>query len=304
MNEGSRRAIVAALLANLGIAAAKFVGFAFTGAASMLAEAVHSVADTGNQGLLFLGGARARKRPDEEHPFGHGHERYFWGFVVAMVLFTMGALFAIYEGVDKLRHPHALESPVWAVAILGVAIVLEALSFRTALREARALRGGESWWQFIRHTKTPELPVVMLEDSGALVGLGFALLGIGLSVLTGNPRFDALGSIAIGCLLGAIALVLAVEMRSLLIGESAGPKDVEAVRAAITGTPRVQRLIHMRTLHLGPEELLVAVKVEFDASLTIAELGHAIDAVEAAIRAAVPIAKLIYIEPDVYRPEA
>jgi cation diffusion facilitator family transporter len=302
MKEGSRRAIIAAFLANLGIAAAKFVGFAVTGAASMLAEAVHSLADTGNQALLFFGGARARKAADEEHPFGHGHERYFWGFVVAVVLFTMGALFAIYEGIEKLRTPHPLESPGWAVGILGVAIVLEGLSFRTAVKEARTLRGGETWWQFIRHTKTPELPVVLLEDAGALVGLAFALVGIGLAQLTGNPRFDAVGSIAIGCLLGTIAAFLAVEMKSLLIGESARTQDVAAVRAAIAGAPRVRRIIHLRTLHLGPEELLVAVKVEFDPVLTIADLGHAIDDVEATIRTSVPIAKVIYIEPDVYRP--
>jgi cation diffusion facilitator family transporter len=304
MKEGSRRAIIAAFLANLGIAAAKFVGFAFTGAASMLAEAVHSLADTGNQALLFLGGARARRAADEEHPFGHGSERYFWGFVVAMILFSLGALFAIYEGIEKLRTPHALQSPLWAVGILAVAVVLEGLSFRTALKEAKHLRGGDSWWQFIHRSKTPELPVVLLEDTGALIGLVFALVGIGLAHLTGNPRFDAIGSIAIGCLLGTIAAILAVEMKSLLIGEAAGTRDVAAVRDAITGTPRVKRLIHMRTLHLGPEEVLVAVKVEFHATLTITELGHAIDAVEAAIRAAVPIATLIYVEPDVYRPPA
>ena len=304
MKEGSRRAIIAAFLANLGIAAAKFVGFAFTGAASMLAEAVHSLADTGNQALLFLGGARARKAADEEHPFGHGQERYFWGFVVAMILFSLGALFAIYEGIEKLRTPHALESPMWAIAILGVAVVLEGISFRTALKEAKHLRGTDSWWEFIHHSKTPELPVVLLEDAGALIGLVFALIGIGLALLTGNPRFDAIGSIAIGCLLGTIAAILAIEMKSLLIGEAAGTQDVVAVRAAITGAPRVQRLIHMRTLHLGPEEVLVAVKIEFDPALTITELGHAIDAVEAAIRAAVPIVKLIYVEPDVYRPPA
>jgi cation diffusion facilitator family transporter len=304
MKEGSRRAIIAAFLANLGIAAAKFIGFAFTGAASMLAEAVHSLADTGNQGLLFLGGARSRKAADEEHPFGHGHERYFWGFVVAMILFSLGALFAIYEGIEKLRHPHALESPIWAVAILGVAVVLEGISFRTALKEARHLRGSESWWQFIHRAKSPELPVVLLEDAGALVGLVLALAGIGLALLTGNPRFDAIGSIAIGGLLGCIAAILATEMKSLLIGEAAGTKDIDAVRAAITGAPRVQRLIHMRTLHLGPEDVLVAAKVEFDHSLTIEELGPAIDAVEARIREAVPIAKVIYLEPDVYRPAA
>ncbi len=303
MKEGSRRAIIAAFLANLGIAAAKFVGFAFTGAASMLAEAVHSLADTGNQGLLFLGGARSRKAADEEHPFGHGHERYFWGFVVAMILFSLGALFAIYEGIQKLRTPHPLESPGWALGILGVAIVLEGLSFRTAMKEAHHLRGGDSWWQFVHRAKSPELPVVLLEDSGALIGLVFALLGIGLAHLTGNPRFDAIGSIAIGCLLGTIAAILATEMKSLLIGESAAAKDVQELRAAISGAPRVQRLIHMRTLHLGPEEVLVAAKVEFDPSLTVAELGHAIDAVEALVRERLPIAKMIYIEPDVYRPQ-
>lgn len=304
MKEGSRRAIIAAFLANLGIAVAKFVGFAFTGAASMLAEAIHSVADTGNQALLFLGSARSRRAADEEHPFGHGHERYFWGFVVAMILFSLGALFAIYEGIEKLRTPHALESPGWALGILGVAVVLEAISFRTALKEAKHLRGTDSWWQFIHHAKSPELPVVLLEDTGALVGLIFALLGIGLAHLTGNPRFDAIGSIAIGCLLGAIAAVLAVEMKSLLIGEAAGTRDVETLRTSICGAPRVRRLIHMRTLHLGPEEVLVAVKVEFDPSLTMPELGQAIDAVEACIRERLPIAKVIYIEPDVYRPGA
>jgi cation diffusion facilitator family transporter len=304
MKEGSRRAIIAAFLANLGIAAAKFVGFAFTGAASMLAEAVHSLADTGNQALLFLGGARSRKAADEEHPFGHGQERYFWGFVVAMILFSLGALFAIYEGIEKLRHPHSLESPGWAIGILAVAIVLESLSFRTAIKEARHLRGTDSWWQFIHRAKSPELPVVLLEDAGALIGLALALLGVGLALLTGNPRFDAIGSIAIGSLLGAIAAILAVEMKSLLIGEAAGPQDVAAARAAIVGAPRVRRLIHMRTLHLGPEEVLVAAKVEFDPGLTITELGPCIDGLEARVREAVPIAKLIYIEPDAYRPEA
>jgi cation diffusion facilitator family transporter len=304
MKEGSRRAIIAAFLANLGIAVAKFIGFAFTGAASMLAEAVHSVADTGNQALLFLGSARSRKAADEEHPFGHGHERYFWGFVVAMILFSLGALFAIYEGIEKLLHPKPLDSPGWAIAILGVAVVLEAISFRTALKEARPLRGTDSWWQFIHRAKTPELPVVLLEDAGALIGLVLALVGVGLALITGNPRFDAIGSIAIGCLLGGIAAVLATEMKSLLIGESAATRDIDAVRAAITGAPCVVRLIHMRTLHLGPEDVLVAAKVEFDPATTMPDLGPAIDAIETRIREALPIAKVIYLEPDVYRPPA
>lgn len=301
MHEGSRRAIVAALVANLGIALAKFVAFAFTGAASMLAEAVHSVADTGNQALLILGGARARRAPTEAHPFGYGPERYFWGFVVALVLFSLGAVFAIAEGVEKLLHPHLLESPIWAVGVLALAIVLETGSFLTARREANRVRGNQSWASFIRHAKSPELPVVLLEDLGALAGLVFALVGIGLAVYTGEPRYDALGSVAIGVLLGAIALILAVEMKSLLIGEAATPTDVAAIRAALASSPHVARVIHLRTLHLGPEELLVAAKLAFDPRLDFAAVANVIDETELRVRAAIPAARLIFIEPDVDR---
>jgi cation diffusion facilitator family transporter len=223
MKEGSRRAVITAFAANLGIAVAKFVAFLFTGAASMLAEAVHSVADTGNQGLLLLGSARANRAPTPEHPFGYARERYFWSFVVAVVLFTLGSLFACYEGLQKLGHPHLLTSPEWAIGVLFAAIFFEGFAFRTAARAANPLRRGSSWWAFIRHAKSPELPVILLEDFGALLGLFFALMGVTLSLLTGDPRFDALGSIAIGLLLGAIAILLAVEMKSLLIGESAAP---------------------------------------------------------------------------------
>jgi cation diffusion facilitator family transporter len=264
MQEGSRRAIVAAFLANLGIAIAKFVGFAITGAASLLAEALHSVADTGNQALLFLGGARARRRPTPEHPFGYGRERYFWAFVVALMLFSLGGLFAVYEGIDKLLHPHQLESVAIALAVLSVAIVLESLSFRTAFVEAAAVKGEESWWSFIRRSKSPELPVVLLEDTGALLGLGLAFVGVSLAEVTGNPRWDAVGSIGIGILLVVIAIVLAAEMKSLLIGESATAQTESAIRAAIGDGPEVRRIIHLRTLHLGPDELLVAAKVELD----------------------------------------
>jgi cation diffusion facilitator family transporter len=301
MREGSKRAIVAAFLANLGIAAAKFVAFLFTGAASMLAETVHSLADTGNQALLLLGSARASRAANPEHPFGFGRERYFWSFVVALVLFSMGSLFAIYEGIEKLWHPHELIAPHWAIGVLGVAIGLEAWSFRTAFREANAVRGGENLWRFIRHAKSPELPVVLLEDTGALIGLLFALLGVGLAVWTGDPRFDALGSIAIGLLLAAIAFVLAAEMKSLLIGESAAPAVQQRIRSAIETAAPVARLIHLRTLHLGPDELLVGAKIEFARSLDVAGLANAIDEVEAAIRAAVAEARVIYIEPDIAR---
>jgi cation diffusion facilitator family transporter len=299
--EGSRRAIIAAFLANLGIAIAKFVGFAFTGAASMLAEAVHSVADTGNQGLLILGAKRARRAPTEDHPFGYGRERYFWAFVVALVLFTLGSLFALFEGEEKLRHPHELDSPEWAMVILVIAIVFESLSLRTAVRESVKVKGDESWWSFIRRAKVPELPVVLLEDIGALVGLTFALAGVTVAEITGNPRYDAVGSLAIGALLGVIAITLVIEMKSLLIGEAASPSVQHDIARTIESRPRVRALIHMRTEHLGPDELLVGAKLELDAELTLPEVARVIDDVESAVRAAVPSARVIYLEPDVTR---
>ncbi len=302
MQEGSRRAILAAFLANLGIAIAKFVGFAVTGAASLLAEALHSVADTGNQALLFLGGSRARRAPSPEHPFGYGRERYFWAFVVSIVLFLLGGLFALYEGAEKLRHPHEIESPEWAFGILSVAVVLEAFSFRTAIREANKVRAGEGWWSFVRRSKSPELPVVLLEDLGALVGLLIALAGVTIATVTDEPRFDAAGSLAIGALLVVIAVILSMEMRSLLIGESASPKMQAEIRRAIEGAREVRRIIHLRTLHLGPDELLVAAKVDIDAP-SVEDAARAIDVIEARVRAAVPIARVIYLEPDLYRSE-
>jgi cation diffusion facilitator family transporter len=301
MHEGSRRAIVAAFAANLGIAIAKFAAFAFTGAASMLAEAVHSVADTGNQALLFLGSARARRAPTEEHPFGFGRERYFWAFVVALVLFSLGALFAIGEGIEKLRTPDPIESPVWALVVLGISLALETGSFVTARKEANAVRRGESWIAFIRHTKSPELPVVLLEDLAALTGLAIASAGIGLAIWTGDPRFDAAGSIGIGVLLGVVAVLLAVEMKSLLIGEAASPADVARIRAAMQTAPHVARVIHLRTLHLGPDDLLVASKLSFDPRLDFASLAKAIDETERRVRAVAPAARLIFLEPDVDR---
>jgi len=303
MQEGSRRAILAAFLANLGIAIAKFVGFAFTGAASLLAEALHSVADTGNQALLFLGGSRARRPASPEHPFGYGRERYFWAFVVSIVLFLLGGLFALFEGEEKLRHPHELESPEWAFVILGVAVVLEAFSFRTAIREANKVRSGEGWWSFVRRSKSPELPVVLLEDLGALLGLLFALAGVTLATVTDEPRFDAAGSLAIGALLVVIAITLSIEMRSLLIGEAASPKMQAEIRQAIEGAREVRRIIHLRTMHLGPDELLVAAKVDIDAP-SVEEVARAIDVIEARVRAAVPIARVVYLEPDLYRSQA
>jgi cation diffusion facilitator family transporter len=266
----------------------------------MMAESIHSVADTGNQGLLFLGGARAKKPADPEHQFGYGAERYFWAFVVALVLFSLGSLFSLWEGVEKLLHPHELEDPLVAFVVLGIAFVMEGFSLRTAMRESKPLRGTTGWWAFIRRTKTPELPVVLLEDTGALSGLIFAAIGLGLATATGESRYDAVGSIAIGLLLGTIAVVLAIESKSLLIGESATPEADRRIRAAIDGAPEVRRIIHLRTLQLGPEEILLAAKLDLDAP-DVAGLAAAIDRVEARVRGAVPTVGLIYIEPDCYR---
>lgn len=301
MHEGSRKAVIAALFANLGIAAAKLVGFGFTGAASMLAEAIHSVADTSNQGLLIWGGRQAARPESNEHQFGYSRVRYFWAFVVALVLFSVGGLFAIFEGIEKIRHPHELDSPAWALGILAAAIVLESLSFGTAVREGRAVKGTRSWWAFIRRTKRPELPIVLLEDLGALVGLVFALGGVGLAMLTGEPRFDALGSLAIGVLLVLIAAVLATEMKSLLIGEAADPEISLAIEQAAVASDDVVRVIHMRTQHLGPDDLLVGAKLQFKAGLSTAQIAAAVDATEARIRAVAPAARFIYLEPDLYR---
>lgn len=301
MSHGDRKAVIAACAANAGIAVAKIIGFSLTGASSMLAEAVHSLADTGNQALLLFGQRRGERAASTQHPFGYARERYFWSFVVAMVLFALGSVYAVYEGIHRLLHPTPLESPGIALAILGVAVVLESWSFRTALREARAVRGKQGWLEFIRRTKAAELPVVLLEDAGALLGLVFALIAVGIASLTGDARFDGIGSIVIGVLLGMIALLLSFEMQSLLIGERADPEVEEQIRGALLGSPAVKRLIHMRTVHLGPDDLMVAAKLEFDPTLSVATLCDRINDAESAVRQAVPIARLLFIEPDVFR---
>ncbi len=303
---GGKKAILAALVANLGIAVAKFVAFLLTGAASMLAESVHSLADSGNQGLLLLGGRKALRPPTERHPFGYARVRYFWAFVVALVLFSMGGLFALYEGIQKLRDPHELKSPAIAIGVLVFAILLETYSLRTAVVETRQVKKpGESYWRFIKRSKSPELPTVLLEDVGAMVGLVLALLGVVLATITGANRFDALGSVGIGILLVVIAFVLAVEMKSLLIGEAAEPEVVEALKAAMTAGPEITRVLSFRTLHLGPDDILVTAKVELTASADSGEdVARAIDATEARMRTACPLAKLIFLEPDVHRATA
>jgi cation diffusion facilitator family transporter len=289
---GGTKAIIAALLANAGIALAKFIGFFVTGSSSMLAEAVHSVADTSNQGLLLLGGKRAQRAATAEHPFGYGRDRYFYSFVVALLLFSLGSVFALYEGIHKLESHEPLTSPLVAVIILAVAIVLEGFSFRTAIGESRELKGDSTWWQFIRQAKAPELPVVLLEDFGALIGLVLALLGVGLTVLTGNSVFDALG---------VIAIILIVEMKSLLIGEGATKPVLSRIVSELECCDPVERVIHIRTQYLGPDELLVAAKIALIPMIRIEEVTRAIDAAEKRVRAAVPEARLIYLEPDLDR---
>ncbi|MFJ5835050.1 cation diffusion facilitator family transporter [Streptomyces sp. NPDC093089] len=301
---GGTKAIVAALAANLAIAVAKFVAFLFSGSSSMLAESVHSLADSGNQGLLLLGGKKAQREATPQHPFGYGRERYIYAFLVSIVLFSVGGMFAIYEGYEKIKHPHPIEAWYWPVGVLVFAIIAESFSFRTAIKESNEIRGGLTWTQFVRRAKAPELPVVLLEDLGALVGLILALGGVGLALATGDGVWDGIGTLCIGVLLILIAIVLAAETKSLLLGESAGIDQVKKIEEAVVDGETVTRLIHMRTLHLGPEELLVAAKVAVQHDDTATEVANAINAAEERIRAAVPIARVIYLEPDIYSESA
>ncbi|TDB75812.1 cation diffusion facilitator family transporter [Micromonospora sp. KC723] len=302
---GGTKAIVAALLANVGIAVTKFVAFLLTGSSSMLAESIHSVADSGNQGLLLLGGKRARRAATPQHPFGYGRERYVYAFIVSIVLFTVGGLFALYEAYHKWHEGGGIEEyKAVPVVVLVVAIIMESFSFRTAIVESNRVRGSQSWVRFVRRAKAPELPVVLLEDLGALVGLIFALFGVSMTLITGDGVWDALGTAMIGVLLVAIAVILAIETKSLLLGEGAEPADVAAIENAVTEGPEVQRIIHMKTLYLGPDELLVAAKIGVPPCDSTEKLARDINTVEARIRRVVPIARVIYLEPDIYDPAA
>jgi cation diffusion facilitator family transporter len=295
------RAVIAALAANLGIAVTKFIAFLFTGSASMLAESVHSVADTANEVLLLVGRGRSLRPRSEEHPFGFGRERYFYGFVVSVMLFTVGAAFSVYDGIHKIVNPEAIRSPLVALIVLVLSAVLESFSLRTGIQEANKVRGNRGWGTFIRRTKAPELPVVLLEDLAALIGLGFAFTGVTLAWVTGDGWWDGAGSLAIGLLLGAAAAILAVEMKSLLIGEAASPDMQRMIVAALENGPEVDQVIHMRTVHISPDSILVAAKIGVRATDTAAQVAAGIDAAEQRVRAAVPIASTIYLEPDIYR---
>ena len=283
--EGSKKAILAAMLANFGIAIAKFIAWGLSGSSSMLGEGVHSLADTGNQILLLRGGSVSKKKPDADHPFGFGRERYVYAFVVSIILFSVGGVFSLYEGVDKIQHPHELENAWIPIAVLLVAMVLEFFSLRTAVRESNRVRGKDSWIAFIRHAKAPELPVVLLEDVAALTGLLFAFVGVVLTIATGDAVWDAIGTICIGVLLVLVAIVLGIETKSLLVGEGATADDTVRIRDAINADSDVESLIHMKTLYLGPEELLVAAKVAFPTKMKLAEVAAAINSLEARVRA-------------------
>ncbi len=299
--EGGTKAVVAALIANTGIAITKFGAFAITGSSSMLSEAIHSVADSGNQVLLLVGGKRSKREADDQHQFGYGRTRYVYAFVVSIVLFCLGGLFSLYEGWHKFHDPEELTSPSVAFIVLGIAIVLESFSFRTAIREANKSRGTKSLGRFVREARQPELPVILLEDFGALIGLFFALIGVTLATVTGDGRWDGIGALAIGSLLLVIAVFLAMEMSSMLVGESAVPEQTDAIRAALESEPSVARIIHMRTLHTGPDEVMVAAKIAVTGTDTAASVSDAINSAEARIRAAVPEARWIYLEPDLDR---
>jgi cation diffusion facilitator family transporter len=299
--EGSTRAILAALGANAGIAITKFIAAGISGSASMFAEGIHSVADTGNQILLLLGGKRAKRKATPTHPFGYGRSRYIYAFMVSIVLFSVGGMFSILEGVEKLTHPHELTDAWIPLTVLGIAIVLESFSLRTALRAAKEVRGRSSLYNFIRHAKSPELPVVILEDIAALLGLVFAFGGVGLTVLTHDAAWDAIGTLAIGALLIVVAIVLGIETSSLLVGEGATANDTQMIAKALRESEGVEDIIHMKTLYLGPEELMVAAKIAVKTTDKAADIANAIDNAEANIRKAVPTALVIYLEPDILR---
>lgn len=294
------KAVVAAFLANTGIGITKLVAWLLSGSASMLAEAIHSFADSMNQLLLLLGGRLAKRKADREHLFGYGRERYVWAFIVAVILFSVGGLFSILEGIEKLQDPHEVTNALIPLGVLVVAIVLESFSLRTAVRESRPLKGSASWWRFIRTSRSPELPVILLEDVAALTGLVLAFVAVGLTAITGEPVFDAIGTLAIGALLIFVAVILAIEMKSLLIGEGATSADHDRILAAFNGSDAVEAVIHMKTLYLGPDELMVAAKVAFPPGSSVEDVARAIDDLERHVREAVPVARVIYIEPDIH----
>lgn len=299
--EGGTKAVLAALLANTGIAISKFVAFAITGSTSMLSEAIHSVADSLNQVLLLVGGKRSKRVADDKYQFGYGRVRYVYGFIVAIVLFMVGGIYSVYEGWHKWSHPEPVTDYWVAIGVLTIAILLETFSFRTAIIETNKVRGNRSFAKFVKDARQPELPVILLEDFGALIGLVFALVGVGAAVITGDGRWDGMGAMAIGLLLIVIAIILVREMSAMLVGEGALPEEYDAVQAALESAPLVERVIHLRTLHVGPDALLVGAKIAIANSQTAEEIARGIDEAERLLRLAVPSAQYVFLEPDLDR---
>jgi cation diffusion facilitator family transporter len=297
MLKGTTAVVLAALSANLGIAAVKLVAAAFTGSAAMLAEGIHSLVDTGNQGLLLLGIHRSQRLPDEEHPFGYAREIYFWAFVVAVMLFTAGGIVAITEGVARLGTDHEVDHPLVNLAIIGVAAVMEGYSFSVALREFRAGAGGCSWWRAMEEEKDPTLYIVLLEDSAALAGLLVALIGLTAAWATGIQAFDAAASIGIGAILLATALYAAHKTMALLIGESAAPEVLSEVRKLISETPGTIGVARISTIHNGPHDISLTALVDFDDSMPAGEVEQVLAATRSRIRDANPDIKRVFLVP-------
>jgi cation diffusion facilitator family transporter len=290
--------LYAALAANLGIAVAKFVAAAITGSSSMLTEGVHSLVDSGNQGLLLYGQRRAKRPPDAEHPFGYGRELYFWAFVVAILIFGLGAGVSIYEGWKHIVAPEPLHDPLVNYIVLGVALALEGTSWAIALKEFAAAKGAMGWWQAVRESKDPATFIVLFEDSAALAGLLVAGLGIWASHAWGDPRIDGAASIVIGWILAGVAILLAREAKGLLIGERANPQVVACVRAILDRRPEIVRVNHVRTIHTAPDRIFVAVSADFEDAITMGAGETLIESIEQELKAALPLLSSIYIRPE------
>jgi len=299
--KSSKSVVFAAFIANLFIALVKFVVAYFSASSAMLAEAVHSSADTLNQILLFVGIKKAAKKADELHPFGFSGEAYFWSFIVAIILFTSGAIFSIYEGIHKLRHPAPVNHLQYALLVLVVAIIAEFFSLRIAFKKINVERGNTGLITYLRRSKKAELIVVFLEDSAALIGLAIALAALLAEHFTGIYFFDGLASVLIGVLLACTALFMGNETKSLLLGESADPALLRKIRLLLLREDSITRVIHIRSLHLGAEDILLAIKAEFSERLNVEQICNLINSLENEIRAQFPEVNKIFFEPDIFR---
>ncbi|HZS09985.1 MAG TPA: cation diffusion facilitator family transporter [Blastocatellia bacterium] len=298
MASGSRKAVYAAIGGNLAIATTKFIAAALTGSSAMLSEAIHSLVDTGNGGLLLLGLHQSRKPPDETHPFGHGKELYFWALIVALMIFAGGGGVSAYEGILHVIHPHPLADPTWNYIVLGCGMVFEGISFTIAFREFLAVKGGKGILETIRASKDPTIYAVVFEDTAALLGLGVAIIGIFLTRRLGNPYFDGIASIIIGLILGVVAVFLAYQCRGLLVGERADPRMLQGIHALAGADPAVERVRCPLTMHFGPHEILLALEIQFRRDLSSADVTAAVDRLEKAIRGKYPDVRRIFIEAE------